>query len=89
LIDWEKLFFGTVDSANVHPREVVKRALFHNASAVILSHNHPSRVAQPSESDRLMTENLKQALSLVDVRVLDHVIVGGGYTVSLAEHGLL
>jgi len=89
LIDWEKLFFGTVDSANVHPREVVKRALFHNASAVILSHNHPSGVAQPSESDRLMTENLKQALSLVDVRVLDHVIVGGGYTVSLAEHGLL
>lgn len=89
LIAWEKLFFGTVDSAKVHPREVVKRALFHNASAVVLSHNHPSGVAQPSESDRLMTENMKQVLSLVDVRVLDHVIVGAGYTVSLAGHGLL
>lgn len=89
LIAWEKLFYGTVDSATVYPREVVKRSLFHNASAVVLSHNHPSGVAEPSESDRLITQNLKQALSLIDVRVLDHVVVGGGYTVSLAERGLL
>ena len=89
LIAWEKLFFGTVDSASIHPREVVKQALHHNASAVIFSHNHPSGVAEPSESDQMMNRRLIEALRLVDIRVLDHVIVGGGYTVSMAERGLL
>jgi len=88
LISWEKLFFGTVDSASIYPREVVKRALYHNASALVLAHNHPSGVAEPSESDRLITQRLKEALTLVDVRVLDHVIVGAGYTVSMAEYGM-
>jgi len=89
LISWEKLFFGTIDSASIYPREVVKRALYHNAAAVVLSHNHPSGVAEPSESDQLITQRLKEALILVDIRVLDHVIVGGGYTVSMAEHGMV
>lgn len=89
LISWEKLFFGTVDSASVHPREVVRQALSHNASAIIFSHNHPSGVAEPSESDRLITQRLKEALMLIDVRVLDHVVVGSGYTVSMAERGML
>lgn len=89
LIAWEKLFFGTVNSANVHPREVVKRALHHNAAAVILSHNHPSGVAEPSDPDRHITRQLQEALQLVDVRVLDHVIVGSGHTVSLAERGMI
>lgn len=89
LIAWEKLFFGTVNSANVHPREVVKRALHHNAAAVILSHNHPSGVAEPSDPDRCITRQLQEALQLVDVRVLDHVIVGSGHTVSLAERGMI
>ena len=87
--NWEKLFFGTVNSANVHPREVVKRALHHNAAAVILSHNHPSGVTEPSDPDRCITRQLQEALQLVDVRVLDHVIVGGGHTVSLAERGMI
>ncbi|MDX2463133.1 MAG: DNA repair protein RadC [Porticoccus sp.] len=89
LIAWEKLFFGTIDSASVHPREVVRQALYHNASAIIFSHNHPSGVAEPSESDRLITQRLKEALMLIDVRVLDHVIVGSGHTISMAERGML
>jgi DNA repair protein RadC len=89
LIAWEKLFYGTIDSASVHPREVVKQALHHNASAVIFSHNHPSGVAEPSDADQVITQRLKDALMLVDIRVLDHVIVGGGYTVSMAERGVL
>lgn len=89
LIAWEKLFFGTIDSASVHPREVVKQALHYNASAVIFSHNHPSGVAEPSDADQMITRRLKEALLLVDVRVLDHVVVGGGYTVSMAERGTL
>lgn len=89
LIAWEKLFFGTIDSASIHPREVVKQALHHNAAAIIFSHNHPSGVAEPSESDQLMTQRLKDALMLVDIRVLDHVIVGSGYTVSMAERGVI
>jgi DNA repair protein RadC len=89
LISWEKLFFGTIDSASIYPREVIKRVLHHNASAVIFSHNHPSGVAEPSNSDQLITQRLKDALVLIDVRVLDHVIVGGGYTVSMAERGML
>ncbi|MBL4567649.1 MAG: DNA repair protein RadC [Porticoccus sp.] len=89
LISWEKLFFGTIDSASIYPREVMKRVLHHNASAVIFSHNHPSGVAEPSNADQQITQRLKDALMLIDVRVLDHVIVGGGYTVSMAERGMM
>ncbi len=85
----EELFHGTLGQTSVYPREVVKRALTHNAAAVILAHNHPSGVAEPSQSDRLLTDALKQALSLVDVRVLDHFVVAGGNTLSFAETGLL
>ncbi|MGC3981787.1 MAG: DNA repair protein RadC [Steroidobacteraceae bacterium] len=86
---FEELFRGTVDGANVHPREVVKRALAHNAAALILAHNHPSGVAEPSHADELITRRLKEALSLVDIRVLDHLIVGDGRCTSFAERGLL
>ena len=85
----EELFQGTLSQTSVYPREVVKRALAHNAAAVILAHNHPSGIAEPSQSDQLLTEALKQALSLVDVRVLDHFVVGMGQTLSFAERGLL
>ena len=85
----EELFQGTLSQTSVYPREVVKRALAHNAAAVILAHNHPSGVAEPSQSDQLLTDALKQALSLVDVRVLDHFIVGAGTILSFAEKGLL
>ncbi len=89
VIAFEELFRGTIDGAAVHPREVVRRALHHNAAAVIFSHNHPSGVAEPSRADRHITLKLKEALALVDVRVLDHVVVGHDETVSLAERGLL
>ena len=89
VISLDELFHGTIDGASVHPREVVKRALAHNAAAVILAHNHPSGVAEPSESDRLITQRLKEALGLVDIRVLDHFIIGDGRAVSLAERGLM
>lgn len=89
LIAWEKLFYGTVDGASVHPREVVRRALYHNAAAVIFAHNHPSGVAEPSDADRHITRQLREALALMDVRVLDHLVVGAGCTVSLAERGFL
>jgi len=85
----EELFHGTLSQTSVYPREVVKRALAHNAAAVILAHNHPSGVAEPSQSDRLLTDALKQALSLVDVRVLDHFVVAVGQTLSFAEKGLI
>jgi DNA repair protein RadC len=85
----EILFAGTIDGASVHPREVVKCALKHNAAAVIFSHNHPSGVAEPSQADELITRRLRDALSLVDIRVLDHFIVGAGQTMSFAERGLL
>lgn len=85
----EELFHGTLSQTSVYPREVVKRALGHNAAAVILAHNHPSGVAEPSQSDQLLTDALKQALSLVDVRVLDHFIVAMGQTMSFAEKGLI
>lgn len=85
----EELFRGTLTQTSVYPREVVKRALFHNAAAVILAHNHPSGVAEPSRADEYLTATLKTALALVDVRVLDHMIVGRGQVVSLAERGLL
>jgi len=85
----EELFHGTLSQTSVYPREVVKRALSHNAAAVILAHNHPSGVAEPSQSDIMLTDALKQALSLVDVRVLDHLIVAVGKTLSFAEKGLI
>ena len=89
LIAFEVMFHGTLSQTSVYPREVVKRALTLNAAAVILSHNHPSGRAEPSRADEFLTQTLKQALALVDVRVLDHVIVGGTKTVSFAERGLL
>lgn len=85
----EELFQGTLTQTSVYPREVVKRALHHNAAAVIFAHNHPSGVAEPSQSDQLLTDALKQALALVDVRVLDHFIVAGAGCLSFAEKGLL
>ena len=88
VIAYEELFFGTVDTASVHPREVVKRALHHNAAAVILGHNHPSGDTAPSAADKAITRQLKAALQRVDVEVIDHLIVGDGYT-SLAECGSL
>lgn len=89
VIEFEELFRGTIDSASVYPREVAKRALHHNAAAVIFSHNHPSGICEPSTSDKHITDKLKQALNLFDIRVLDHFIVGDGSPYSFAEHGLL
>ncbi|MES9844134.1 MAG: DNA repair protein RadC [Candidatus Sedimenticola sp. 6PFRAG5] len=88
LISFQKMFNGTIDGATVHPREVVKAALRHNAAAVIFAHNHPSGVAEPSQADQRITTRLKDALALVDVRVLDHLVVGDS-VVSFAERGLL
>lgn len=89
LISFDKLFFGTIDSAQVHAREIIRAALKHNAAAVILSHNHPSGVAEPSTADINLTLELKKALALVDVRVLDHLVIGDKEAVSFAERGLL
>jgi DNA repair protein RadC len=89
IIECEELFRGTLDSASVYPREVAKRALFHNAAAVIFAHNHPSGINEPSQSDKAITDKLKMALNLFDIRVLDHFIIGDGYPYSFAEHGLL
>jgi DNA repair protein RadC len=89
VIQYEELFFGTIDSSSVHPRQVVKRALYHNAAAVIVAHNHPSGVAEPSRADELITLRLKEALALLDVRLLDHVVVGDGDVVSLAARGVI
>ena len=89
VIAFEELFRGTIDAASVYPREVVKLALARNAAAVILAHNHPSGVAEPSAADRSLTNRLRDALSLVDIRLLDHFVVGDGEPVSFAERGLL
>lgn len=89
VIAFRELFRGTIDGASVYPREVVTECLGHNAAAVILAHNHPSGVAEPSLADRQITRRLVEALALVDVRVLDHVVVGDGQAVSFAERGLL
>lgn len=83
----EELFRGTIDGSAVYPREVVKQCLKHNASAIIFAHNHPSGIADPSHADRAITERLKKALELIDVRVLDHLVVGKGYCESFAERG--
>lgn len=85
----EELFRGTLTQTSVYPREVLKRALYHNAAAIIFAHNHPSGVAEPSRADELLTQALKQALALVDIRVLDHFIVGNGCALSFSEQGLL
>jgi len=89
LIATEEMFSGTLTQTSVYPREVVKRALFHNSAAVIFSHNHPSGIAESSQSDRMLTDALKQALSLVDVRVIDHFIVGNDEVMSFAERGMI
>lgn len=89
VISFDKMFNGTIDGASVYPREVVKRALGHNAAAVIFAHNHPSGIAEPSAADITLTRRLKTALELVDIRVLDHFVVGNNTAVSFAERGLL
>ncbi len=87
IINYEELFSGTIDSSNIHPREVLKKTLSHNAAAVIFAHNHPSGNATPSDADRDVTQQLKKALEMIDVKVLDHIIVGDGNVTSFAEHG--
>ncbi|MGD2117098.1 MAG: DNA repair protein RadC [Chromatiales bacterium] len=89
VIAFEELFRGTIDGASVYPREVVKQALGHQAAAIILTHNHPSGVAEPSQADRQITAKLVSALQLVDIRVLDHIVVGDGQCCSFAERGLI
>ena len=89
ILDCQKLFTGTVDGASVHPREVVRAALNCNACAAILAHNHPSGVAEPSAADRAITKELRDALQLVGVRILDHIVVSAGECVSMAARGLL
>jgi DNA repair protein RadC len=88
-IGMQEMFRGTINQTSVYPREVVKAALHYNASAVVLAHNHPSGSVQPSRSDESLTRTLKNALALVDVRVLDHIIVGAGKTLSMAEQGMV
>jgi DNA repair protein RadC len=89
LLKWDEMFRGTLQQTSVYPREVVRRALALNAGAVILAHNHPSGLAEPSRADEYLTQTLKSALQLVDVRVLDHLVVGQGAVVSFAERGLV
>lgn len=89
IIHYEELFRGTIDAANVYPREVVKQSLLYNAAAIIVAHNHPSGIAEPSQSDEHITHRLKEALALVDIRLLDHFIIGDGVVCSLAERGIL
>ena len=87
VLAFEILFYGTIDGASVYPRQVVKRALANNAAALILTHNHPSGIAEPSQADKVLPERLKEALALVDVRVVDHFIVGDGEPLSMVENG--
>jgi len=89
IINYCELFKGTLAGANVYPREVVKQALSYNAASVIFAHNHPSGVAEPSQADKQITLQLRNALGMVEIRVLDHIIVGDGYCVSFTERGLL
>lgn len=89
LIDYQELFEGTIDGCSVYPREVVKASLDRSAAAIIFAHNHPSGVAEPSQADKRITQRLKEALALLDIRVLDHFIVGDNNVVSFAELGLL
>lgn len=87
LITEEVMFEGTIDSASIYPREIVKHALVHNAKALILAHNHPSGIAEPSESDKRVTQRIADAVNLVDIRLLDHFVVGDGEVVSFAQRG--
>jgi len=89
VISFDEMFHGTIDGASVHPREVVRRAIERNAAGLIVAHNHPSGVAEPSRADRALTRRLREAVELVDVRLLDHVVVGDGEVVSFAERGWL
>lgn len=89
IISEEVLFEGTIDSASVHPREVVKRVLYHNAAAIIVAHNHPSGLSEPSIHDKRVTKRLVEALALIDVRILDHFIIGDDVAFSFAENGLM
>lgn len=89
VIAFEEMFRGTLTQTSVYPREVVKKALHHNCASVILAHNHPSGIAEPSRSDEALTQALKQALALVDVKVLDHFVIGANAAMSFAERGLL
>ena len=89
IIHFEELFRGTIDGTSVYPREVVKQSLSVNAAAIILAHNHPSGVAEPSQADERITRRIKAALELVDIRLLDHLIIGDGTTTSLASRGIL
>jgi len=89
VIRFEELFRGTIDGASVHPREVVRCALAHNAAALIVAHNHPSGVAEPSAADNALTRRLQEALAMVDIRLLDHLVIGDGEVVSFTERGLL
>jgi DNA repair protein RadC len=89
ILAFEELFRGTIDGASVHPREVVRRCLAHNAAAIVLAHNHPSGVAEPSQADRAITAELNRALETIQVRVLDHFIIGAGMPTSFAARGLL
>ena len=87
LICFEELFRGTVNGASVYPREIAKRGLYHNAAAIIIAHNHPSGVAEPSQADRAITARIRDAMALIDVRLMDHFVVGDGQIVSFAERG--
>jgi DNA repair protein RadC len=89
VLRFEELFRGTIDGTSVYPREVVKQALAVNAAAIILAHNHPSGVAEPSQADERITRRIKSALELVDIRLLDHLIIGDGISTSLASRGML
>ena len=89
LISFDRMFEGTINGANIYPREVVKRALSHNAAAMIIAHNHPSGDCEPSEADKRITNRLKDALKLIDVRILDHLIVSADNSYSFANHGQL
>ncbi len=89
VIKFEELFRGTIDGASVYPREVVKKALKYNAAAMIVAHNHPSGIAEPSHADEQITQRLNKALALVDIRLLDHLVIGEGEVISLAERGIL
>lgn len=89
VIQFEQLFYGTINAASIYPREVVKRALFHNAAAIIVAHNHPSGLPEPSQQDRELTAWLKKALALVDISLIDHLVIGDTQAISLAERGLV
>ena len=89
VLDYQEVFQGTINGASVHPREIVKQALEKNAAAILVAHNHPSGVAEPSQADQMLTRRLKAALALVDVRLLDHLVIGDGELVSFSERGLL